>query len=109
MEEYEKLQKGGMDPKSKSEYGKKLHDLSEKYAAMKNSINSLKREYALLSQLSRAVTLAKDPVFVLGATTSLSEYPKKTILEQNNVNDQETKPQAKHEATHKNTAPSLSS
>ena len=76
---------------------------------MKNTLSRLKQEYALLSRLSRAFTLAKDPVFVLGATTSLSEYPKKTILEQNNVNDQETKPQAKHETTHKNTAPSLSS
>ena len=109
MEEYEKFQKAGMDPQSKSEYAKKLHDLSGRYAVMKNTLSRLKQEYALLSRLSRAVTLAKDPVFVLGATTSLSEYPKKTILEHNNVNDQETKPQAKHEATHKNTAPSLSS
>ena len=78
MSEYERLSKKGADPAAIMDFKHRLHDLSGKYSSMKHQITALKQEYALLSKLSHTIKLAKDPVFVLGATTSLSEYPKIT-------------------------------
>ena len=80
MSEYERLSKKGADPAAIMDFKRRLHDLSGKYSSMKHQITALKQEYALLSKLSHTIKLAKDPVFVLGATTSLSEYPKITKI-----------------------------
>lgn len=80
MSEYERLSKKGADPAAIMDFKHRLHDLSGKYSSMKHQITALKQEYALLSKLSHTIKLAKDPVFVLGATTSLSEYPKITKI-----------------------------
>ena len=80
MSEYERLSKDSMDPAAVNDLKHRLHDLSGKYSSMKHQITALKQEYALLSKLSHIIKLAKDPVFVLGATTSLSEYPKITKI-----------------------------
>ncbi len=79
--EYDSLDKASLTPEELAKYDKNFHDLSAKYASMKQELNNLQYEYSLMSKLKRAVYLAKDPKFALGPDTHISNYPSGSVIE----------------------------